>query len=99
MKYIDEFRDPKLARRLIAHISRRATEPMRFMEFCGGHTHAIMRYGLRQLLPANIKMLSGPGCPVCVTSCTDLDRAIALARIPGVILTTFGDMLRVPERR
>jgi len=96
MKYIDEFRDPKLARRLIAHISRRATEPMRFMEFCGGHTHAIMRYGLRQLLPANIKMLSGPGCPVCVTSCTDLDRAIALARIPGVILTTFGDMLRVP---
>jgi len=96
MKYIDEFRDPKLARRLIAHISHRATKPMRLMEFCGGHTHAIMRYGLRQLLPANIKMLSGPGCPVCVTSCTDLDRAIALAKIPGVILTTFGDMLRVP---
>lgn len=96
MKYIDEFRDPKLARRLIAHVTRRATAPLRLMEFCGGHTRAILRNGLRQLLPTNIEMLSGPGCPVCVTSCRDLDRAIALASIPGVILTTFGDMLRVP---
>ncbi len=96
MRFIDEFRDPKLTRRLVANISHRATVPMRLMEFCGGHTHAILRYGLRQLLPASIEMLSGPGCPVCVTSCADLDRAIALAGIPDVILTTFGDMLRVP---
>jgi hydrogenase expression/formation protein HypD len=69
------------------------------MEFCGGHTHAIMRYGLRSLLPDSVELRSGPGCPVCVTSNADLDRAIALSRVPGLILTTFGDMLRVPGSR
>jgi hydrogenase expression/formation protein HypD len=96
MKYIDEFRDPTLARRLLAHIKARSTRSVRLMEFCGGHTHAIMRYGLRSMLPATVELRSGPGCPVCVTSNADLDRAIALASVPGLILTTFGDMIRVP---
>lgn len=67
------------------------------MEFCGGHTHAIFKYGLRQLLPSTVRLLSGPGCPVCVTATADLDRAIALSFVPDVILTTFGDMIRVPS--
>ncbi len=96
MKYIDEFRDPTLARKLLARIEARATRPVRLMEFCGGHTHAIMRYGLRTLLPETVDLRSGPGCPVCVTANADLDRAIALAQVPGLILTTFGDMVRVP---
>jgi len=96
MRYIDEFRDPALARVLVERIHAGATNPMTFMEFCGGHTHAILRHGIRQLLPATIEMRSGPGCPVCVTSAGDLDRAIALADVPGAILTTFGDMIRVP---
>jgi hydrogenase expression/formation protein HypD len=69
------------------------------MEFCGGHTHAILRYGLRSLLPETVDLRSGPGCPVCVTANADLDRAIALSRVPGVILATFGDMMRVPGSR
>ncbi len=73
--------------------------PLRFMEFCGGHTHAIMRYGIRNLMSPNVELLSGPGCPVCVSATADLDRAIALAGVPGVILCTFGDMIRVPGSR
>jgi hydrogenase expression/formation protein HypD len=96
MRYIDEFRDPALARKLLARIENRSTRTVRLMEFCGGHTHAIMRYGLRTLLPDTVDLRSGPGCPVCVTANADLDRAIALAQIPGLILTTFGDMVRVP---
>jgi hydrogenase expression/formation protein HypD len=96
MKFIDEFRDPRLAHALAKQIQERTHQPVRLMEFCGGHTHAIMRFGIRQLLSENVEMLSGPGCPVCVTSSTDLDRAIAMAKIPGVILATFGDMVRVP---
>jgi hydrogenase expression/formation protein HypD len=96
MKYIDEFRDPELAKTLLKRIEGRSTRPVRLMEFCGGHTHAIMRYGLRGLLPALVELRSGPGCPVCVTANADLDRAIALAEVPGLILTTFGDMIRVP---
>jgi hydrogenase expression/formation protein HypD len=96
MRYIDEFRDPALARQLLARIEKRSTCPARLMEFCGGHTHAIMRYGLRTLLPDTVDLRSGPGCPVCVTANADLDRAIALAQVPGLILTTFGDMVRVP---
>ena len=96
MKFIDEFRDPRLARKLVANIQARSTRPVRFMEFCGGHTHAIFRHGLRQMLPPTVELRSGPGCPVCVTANTDLDRAIALAKLPGVILATFGDMLKVP---
>jgi hydrogenase expression/formation protein HypD len=96
MKFIDEFRNKDLAYSLVKQIRRDARQPLRLMEFCGGHTHAIMRFGIRKLLPPEIEMLSGPGCPVCVTSSIDLDRAIALAQIPGVILATFGDMVRVP---
>jgi len=100
MKYIDEFRNPDLARRLVEQI--RAVplpRPVRLMEFCGGHTHAIFRFGLRQMLEGKAEMRSGPGCPVCVTAAGDLDRAIALADVPDVILTTFGDMVRVPGSR
>ena len=96
MKFIDEFQNSELARKLAQKIANRSTRPIRLMEFCGGHTHAIMRYGIRQLMPKTVEMRSGPGCPVCVTATTDLDRAIALARLPGVIITSFGDMIRVP---
>ncbi len=96
MKYIDEFRDPELAQKLLDRIKSRSTRPVRLMEFCGGHTHAIMRYGLRSLLPPTVELRSGPGCPVCVTANGDLDRAIALAGVPDLILATFGDMIRVP---
>ena len=95
MKFIDEFRNSHLAHALVQQIKGQVHQPIRLMEFCGGHTHAILRFGIRKLLPAEVEMLSGPGCPVCVTSTRDLDRAIALSRIPGVILTTFGDMVRV----
>jgi hydrogenase expression/formation protein HypD len=96
MKYIDEFRDPQLARKLLANIRAGSKQQVCFMEFCGGHTHAIFRHGLRQMLPPTVKLRSGPGCPVCVTADADIDLAIALARLPDVILTTFGDMIRVP---
>ena len=90
------FRDPAAARTLAEAIRARSTRPTRLMEFCGGHTHAILRFGIPSLLPPTVELRSGPGCPVCVTSAGDLDRAIALAQVPGVILTTFGDMIRVP---
>ncbi|MFH1382302.1 MAG: hydrogenase formation protein HypD [Chloroflexota bacterium] len=96
MKFVDEYRDPALARKLLDRIHRCSTKPIRLMEFCGGHTVSILKNGLRQLLPANIEMLSGPGCPVCVTATIDLDKAIALAQLPDVIVTSFGDMIRVP---
>ena len=106
MKYTDEYRDPVIAQRLIASILASpvrvpggAKKPIRIMEFCGGHTHAIMRYGIRQALAPQIRMLSGPGCPVCVTADADIDYAIALAHIPQVIVATFGDMIRVPGTR
>lgn len=96
MKFIDEYRDSHKARSLIEEIHRQARRPMRFMEVCGTHTVAIARCGLRQVLPQEIELISGPGCPVCVMSQTDIDRGIALARIPGTIVATFGDMMRVP---
>ncbi|HXF07598.1 MAG TPA: hydrogenase formation protein HypD [Candidatus Acidoferrales bacterium] len=84
-------------RRAVAGIARRVTRPWTLMEVCGGQTHAILRHGLDRLLaPVGIELLHGPGCPVCVTLATDIDRAIALARTPGVVLCSFGDMLRVP---
>lgn len=97
----ERFRDPAAARRLIAAIKARlAASPtagsLRIMEFCGGHTHAILRYGLRQALAPEVELLSGPGCPVCVTAMADIDGAMAIAAQPGVTLATFGDMLRVP---
>jgi len=96
MKFIDEYRDPELGKRLIERIHRHSNNPARLMEFCGGHTVSIFKHGIRQLLPKNIEMLSGPGCPVCVTANADLDKAIALAHLPNVIITSFGDMIRVP---
>jgi len=92
-------RDPQAARALAEAIHARSTRPTRLMEFCGGHTHAILRFGIPDLLPPTVELRSGPGCPVCVTSAADLDRAIALAQVPDVILTTFGDMIRVPGSR
>jgi len=96
MKYLEEFRDGAVAQRLAGRIQAYAGRPVNLMEVCGTHTVAIFRHGIRQLLPPNVRMLSGPGCPVCVTANADLDKAIALAQMPGVILTTFGDMLKVP---
>ena len=96
MKFIDEYRNPELGRKLIRRIEHLSTRPARLMEFCGGHTVAIMKNGLRQLLPPTVEMLSGPGCPVCVTANADIDKAIALAQLPDVIITTFGDMIKVP---
>lgn len=99
MKFIDEYRRSELAQGVVRRIHRNSTKSARLMEFCGGHTVTILKHGIRQLLPPTIEMLSGPGCPVCVTDNADLDKAIALAQIPGVILTTFGDMLKVPGSR
>ena len=96
MKFATEFRDPELAGKLVARIRQSSTRPATLMEFCGGHTVAIFKYGLRQLLPETITMLAGPGCPVCVTSSHDLDRALALAQLPDTIITTFGDLFKVP---
>jgi hydrogenase expression/formation protein HypD len=96
VKFIDEYQDAKLARGLAHRIAQRSTRTIRLMEFCGGHTHAILRYGIRQLVPRTVELMSGPGCPVCVTATADLDKAIAAAHLPGVITTTFGDMIRVP---
>jgi hydrogenase expression/formation protein HypD len=98
MKYVDEYRDGRLARSLaksIAHIADPA-KSYHFMEFCGGHTHAISRYGIEDLLPANVRMIHGPGCPVCVLPVGRIDAAIALAERPEVTLCTYGDLMRVP---
>lgn len=98
MKYIDEFRDGELAKNIAANIAREAISAScyRFMEFCGGHTHAISRYGIADLLPSNVRMIHGPGCPVCVLPVGRIDQAIGLAREHGVILCTYADTLRVP---
>jgi hydrogenase expression/formation protein HypD len=99
MRYITEFRNSDTAQAMISHIRHTSQKTVRFMEFCGGHTVAIFRYGIRQMLPGHIAMISGPGCPVCVTATSDIDKSIALAHIPDVIITTFGDMLKVPGSR
>jgi hydrogenase expression/formation protein HypD len=101
MKYVDEFRDGQLAKGLAAAIAREA-KPSRnysFMEFCGGHTHAISRYGVADLLPANVRMIHGPGCPVCVLPIGRVDMAIELALEHGVILCTYADTVRIPASK
>lgn len=98
MKYIDEFRDSDVAKKLVEQIHA-ITKPAinyRLMEFCGGHTHAIHRYALSQLLPVNIKLIHGPGCPVCVLPIPRIDQAIWLSQQPNIILCSYADMLRVP---
>ena len=98
MKYVDEYRDGELARAIATTIAAEARPERiyRFMEFCGGHTHAISRYGVEDLLPPNVRMIHGPGCPVCVLPVGRIDEAIALARVPDVTLCTYGDLMRVP---
>lgn len=96
MKYVDEYRDEALCRRFAEAITKKQTRPWRIMEVCGGQTHAIVRFGIDKLLPADLTLLHGPGCPVCVTPVEMLDRALAIAARPGVIFCSFGDMLRVP---
>jgi len=93
---LSAWRDPELAKKLIELIADAADRPMKIMEVCGTHTVAIARFGLRDVMPDNVTLLSGPGCPVCVTANRDIDFAIELARQPGVIITTFGDMMKVP---
>ncbi|MCX7890276.1 MAG: hydrogenase formation protein HypD [Rhodobacteraceae bacterium] len=106
MRYVEEFRDPAMARALIARIGATAEaigaspgRPVRIMEICGGHTHAIFRFGLDRLLHGGIEFIHGPGCPVCVLPMRRVDEAIAIAGRPGVIFTTFGDAMRVPGSR
>ena len=98
MKYADEFRDKAIAQGLARAIAAEADpqRPYRFMEFCGGHTHAISRYGLEDMLPANVRMIHGPGCPVCVLPAGRIDMAIRLAERPEIILCVYGDLMRVP---
>lgn len=96
MKYVDEYRDAALVRKLADAIARAVTRPWTIMEICGGQTHAIVKFGLDDLLPKNITLVHGPGCPVCVTSADLIDQAVDLALNHRVILCSFGDMLRVP---
>jgi hydrogenase expression/formation protein HypD len=96
VKYVDEYRDPKIAQAVAGEITRKVTRPWVLMEVCGGQTHTLMRYGIDELLPSDIEMVHGPGCPVCVTPLEMVDRAIRIASLPGVIFTSYGDMLRVP---
>jgi hydrogenase expression/formation protein HypD len=96
MKYLDEYRDGRIARALASEIAQCCTRPWVMMEICGGQTHTIMRYGLDELLPRELELVHGPGCPVCVTPLETIDKAIALALRPDVTLVSYGDMLRVP---
>lgn len=101
MKYIEEFRNGRLARAIAAriHAEVQPGRSYRLMEFCGGHTHAIFKYGIQDLLPKQVELVHGPGCPVCVLPIARLDLAIELARRPEVILCTYGDLMRVPASR
>ncbi|HSQ75591.1 MAG TPA: hydrogenase formation protein HypD [Bacteroidota bacterium] len=96
MKFVDEYRDPGAVRALVGALHAATTRPWTIMEICGGQTHAIVKYGLDTLIPRDITLVHGPGCPVCVTPVELIDRAVAIASQPGVLFTSFGDMLRVP---
>jgi hydrogenase expression/formation protein HypD len=99
MKFLDEYRDADAAKKLAAAITRTVTRPWTIMEVCGGQTHTIVKYGIDEVLPTEIELVHGPGCPVCVTALEMIDRAHAVASRPGVIFCSFGDMLRVPGSR
>jgi len=99
MKYLNEYRDPGLVKTILDEIKATVTRPWVLMEICGGQTHSIMRNGIDQLLPKEIELVHGPGCPVCVTPLEQIDKALAIAARPEVIFTSFGDMLRVPGSR
>ncbi|MFJ3788606.1 hydrogenase formation protein HypD [Kitasatospora sp. NPDC090091] len=96
MKYLEDFQNPELAGGLLADIRATVTRPWALMEVCGGQTHTIIRHGIDQLLPKEVELIHGPGCPVCVTPLEVIDRALAIAARPGVVFCSFGDMLRVP---
>ena len=96
MKHIDEYRDAKIARALLAALERKTTRPWVLMEICGGQTHTLMRYGIDTLIPSQIELVHGPGCPVCVTPLEVVEKAIQIASQPDVIFVSYGDMLRVP---
>ncbi|MCG8683524.1 MAG: hydrogenase formation protein HypD [Desulfobacterales bacterium] len=96
LKYIEEFRDAQLAKELVKRIQEKSCKPLRLMEVCGTHTMAIFRHGVRSVLPEHITLLSGPGCPVCVTAQKDIDAYVAFAQRKDVIVTTFGDLMKVP---
>ena len=96
MRYVDEYREGPLAAKVLAEIRRTTTRPWTLMEVCGGQTHSIVKHGIDRLLPPEIELMHGPGCPVCVTPLEQIDKAHAIAAHPGVIFTSFGDMLRVP---
>lgn len=98
MKYVDEFRDSASCEKLVERIRAAATRPWTLMEVCGGQTHGLLKYGIDRLLEPNIRLIHGPGCPVCVTPLGAIEAAIELSRRPDVVLTSFGDMLRVPGR-
>jgi len=99
MKYLDEYRDGEAAGKLAGAIARLVTRPWTIMEVCGGQTHTIVKYGIDEVLPREIELVHGPGCPVCVTALETIDRAHAIASSPGVLFCSFGDMLRVPGSR
>jgi hydrogenase expression/formation protein HypD len=96
MKHIDEYRDAKIARALLAALERKVTRPWVLMDICGGQTHTLMRYGIDTLIPSQIELVHGPGCPVCVTPLEVVEKAIQIASQPDVIFVSYGDMLRVP---
>src|SRR5215813_5269618 len=96
MKFLDEYRDEAVAKKIVDEIRRVVTKPWVLMEVCGGQTHTIVKYGIDRLLPDEIELVHGPGCPVCVTSLEMIDKAHAIAKRPDVIFCSFGDMLRVP---
>jgi len=99
VRYLDEYRDGRVARGLIEEIRRAVTRPWVIMEVCGGQTHSIVKHGIDRLIPAQVELVHGPGCPVCVTSLEMIDKAHAIASRPEVIFCSFGDMLRVPGSR
>ena len=100
MRFVEEYREPRVAKALVARITELAAgEHFKFMEVCGGHTHTIYRHGIEHVLPANVELVHGPGCPVCVMPMGRVDDAIAVAEAPDVIFTSFGDMMRVPGSR